>query len=354
MFETIIGKILLSIIFGSVIGIEREGSHHGPESLGGIRTYSLIGLLGALTGIFYLNNFSLFSGILFSAFFLLLISCYFMGVIRTKDLGMTTELAVIFTFLSGLFVVLDIIPLHLLVSIFVLVVLILSLKTTTRKISSSISKKELQSFINYAIIALIVLPFLPNFGYKLSDIPFLSQIFSGLNIDLGKFALIELINPRKIWMIVVLITGIDVFGYLLGRLIGNKSSFTLTSFVAGFISSTSTTQSLAQRSKKLSIVNYLVGAALLANLASFFQIFLLVGPLNAKWLVSVMPSIFIMIISTTFLAIFFLKKKEKTTKQQESEKQDKNKIFSLAPALRFAGLLIVIKIVTKVSLVFIW
>jgi uncharacterized membrane protein (DUF4010 family) len=79
-------------------------------------------------------------------------------------------------------------------------------------------------------------------------------------------------------MIVVLITGIDVFGYILGRMVGNKNGFALTSFMAGFVSSTSATQSLAQRSNNTRFVNHLVGAAVLANLASFLQIFLLVGP----------------------------------------------------------------------------
>jgi uncharacterized membrane protein (DUF4010 family) len=63
--------------------------------------------------------------------------------------------------------------------------------------------------------------------------------------EYGPFTL-ELLN-RKIWMIVVLVTGIDVIGYIT-KLLGSK--VTLTSFIAGFISSTSTTQSLAQKVKK--------------------------------------------------------------------------------------------------------
>ena len=71
----------------------------------------------------------------------------------------------------------------------------------------------------------------------------------GFNVDLGEFDNLDLINPRKIWMVVVLITGIDVFGYILGRIVGKKSGFAVTSFMAGFVSSTSATQSLPQRSK---------------------------------------------------------------------------------------------------------
>jgi len=147
-----------------------------------------------------------------------------------------------------------------------------------------------------------------------------------------------------------LITGIDVFGYILGRIVGNKNGFALTSFMAGFVSSTSATQSLAQRSKDSKYVNHLVGAAVLANLASFLQIFLLVGPLNPKWLVSIAPSILLMVLTAGLISIVFFKKKEPKEKEDDQEKKS-TQIFSLIPALKFAGILIVIKIVTKICLI---
>ena len=96
---------------------------------------------------------------------------------------------------------------------------------------------------------MVALPVLPDYAYKLKDLPALHEIMQGFNVDLGEFDNLDLINPRKIWMVVVLITGIDVFGYILGRIVGKKSGFAVTSFMAGFVSSTSATQSLAQRSK---------------------------------------------------------------------------------------------------------
>jgi uncharacterized membrane protein (DUF4010 family) len=150
--------------------------------------------------------------------------------------------------------------------------------------------------------------------------------------------------------VVVLITGIDVFGYLLGRLVGNRNGFALTSFMAGFVSSTSATQSLAQRSNHTKFVNHLVGAAVLANLASFLQIFLLVGPLNMKWLLAMVPSIALMVLTAAAISyFFFIKKEPDDTENPESKKAAA--IFSLMPALKFAGLLIIIKIVTKICLI---
>jgi uncharacterized membrane protein (DUF4010 family) len=232
----------------------------------------------------------------------------------------------------------------------VVLIFTLSMKATTAKLVSGVSRQEIQSFISYAIIALVVLPVLPDVSYKLADLPLLEDIMKGFNIELGQFSTLDLINPRKIWMVVVLITGIDVFGYILARFVGNKKSFALTSFIAGFVSSTSATQSLAQRSKNTNFVNHLIGAAVLANLASFLQIFLLVGPLNPNWLVSIVPSIIMMVTTASVIAYFFLRKKEPSDEAAGEEKKV-SKIFSLLPALKFAGILIVVKIVTKICLI---
>jgi uncharacterized membrane protein (DUF4010 family) len=132
--------------------------------------------------------------------------------------------------------------------------------------------------------------------------------------------------------------------------VGNKNGFALTSFMAGFVSSTSATQSLAQRSNTTPFVNHLVGAAILANLASFLQIFLLVGPLNTKWLVAIAPSILIMVVTAGVIAFIFFKKKE-PQREEDAQSKKATAIFSLLPALKFAGLLIMIKIFTKICLI---
>ncbi|MEI7424748.1 MAG: DUF4010 domain-containing protein [Candidatus Staskawiczbacteria bacterium] len=347
---SIIINFILALLFGAAIGLERESSKQGAGSAGGIRTYSLIGLLGALCGVFYINNLTVLAILIATIFFIILVSYYILNSLDSKDFGMTSELAIFFTFLIGLLPMLNIIPLQLIVALFVVLVLILSLKEKTKKFVAGISTQEIESFISYAIIALVVLPFLPNVGYKLIDIPILPSIFIQLGIDLGQFATLELINPYKIWMMVALITGIDIFGYIMARMIGKKGSFTLASCVGGFISSTSTTQSLAQKSKKTGAVNYLVGAALLANMASFIQIFLLVGPINGKWLVTLIPSLLIMIATAAILAVFFLKKNDSERSDDESDKKD-GAIFSLAPALKFALILIIVKLGTKICLI---
>ena len=114
--------------------------------------------------------------------------------------------------------------------------------------------------------------------------------------------------------------------------------------------STSATQSLAQKSKRVRGVNYLVGAALLANAASFFQIFLLVGPLNGEWLVALTPTVFLLIFSALLMSALFLRDKKSGNGENEIGPEEK-KIFSLVPAVKFAVLIISVKLVTKISLI---
>ena len=264
---------LFALLIGASLGLERESSRNGNDegSAGGIRTYSLIALLGALAGFFYVQGITSMLVLVTSFVGLLILIYYALGSYLSKHLGMTSEISILVTFILGFLAVSQVVTPQITVILLVLTLLILSIKSQTKRLVTGISANEIQSFISYALIAVVVLPLLPNSPVTLSNIPFIPQLLQGYGVDLGQFSTLEIFNPRKVWFIVALVTGIDVFGYLLGKLVGSKKSFTLTSFVAGFISSTSTTQSLAQKSKRSPMINSLVGAALLANMASFFQ-----------------------------------------------------------------------------------
>ncbi|PIS08894.1 hypothetical protein COT75_04375 [Candidatus Beckwithbacteria bacterium CG10_big_fil_rev_8_21_14_0_10_34_10] len=358
---TITLKLVLSLVLGAVIGLERESYEKeiNPESKSvigglGVRTFALVTSLGAVAGLLRASNFSLFLTLNIT-FMLLLLAYYVMGSILLKDNGITTELAVIFAYLIGLFVALEIFPIQLVFAMTVILILILSRKEKIKNIVSGIKKTEINAFISYALIALVVLPFLPKQAFFLTDIPGLVNIFQSYGIDLGKLASIEILNPFKLWLVVALITGVDMFGYFLEKTIGQKKGWLLTSIAGGFISSTATIQSLAQQSKKSLNVNRLVAASIFANLASFFQIFILIASLNSQFLVKSTLIMFSIIMVSFLSGLFFLKLKE--PKNEEEFKQTKqtlkeDKIFALNPALKFAGLFLLIKFGTKIALVF--
>lgn len=349
-------RFLFALLVGAIVGLERESSRHGDDegSAGGIRTYALVSLLGALAGFFYLEQVSSMLVLLTAFVGVLVLIYYALGSYLHKRLGMTSEISVLLTFVLGFLAVAEIVSLQILVILVVVTLLVLSIKSHTRKLASGVSGHEVQSFISYALIALVILPLLPNTAVTFSHVPFLPQLLGGYGIELGQFANVEIFNPRKIWFIVALVTGIDVFGYILGKLVGSKKSFTLTSFVAGFISSTSATSALAQKSKKNTAIHTLLGAALLANLASFFQVFLLVGPINAAFLVKLTPTLLAIILAAAAGVIYFFafgEKKNGVSKNDRKENQEERKIYALKPAIKFAGILILVKFITKVCLI---
>lgn len=346
-------QIFISLLLGAAIGFERESSWKGEQSSsgGGVRTFSLVCLLGALAGLFYKANFPL--GFIFiSASLLVLISSYYIkSTTITKDFGLTTEFSFITTFLIGTCLTLGLLPMDISVALTVVLMLILAVKSETKKLIAEVKSQEVQAFIGYAIIALVILPFLPNINYTIANVPILKAILEVFGTNAQRFINLEILNPQRLWFIVVLITGIDVLGYILSKFLGSKKSFLFASFIGGFISSTSTTQSLAQKSLKTTATNYLVGSALLANLASFIQIFLLVGPLNTKWLFTITPSLIILIISSGILSWFLFNQSLKPQSDEENIDNSNRKIFSLLPALKFAILIVMVKFATGICLI---
>ena len=354
-------KLLLSLLLGSVIGLEREAydreidiktnNHNGHGSLG-IRSFALITLSGTIAGLLEIKYFSLFL-IISITFMTLLISYYVIGSILTKDNGITTELAIMISFIIGIIIALDIFPIQLTIAIVIVLVMILSIKERLQLIVAGIKQHELHAFISYAIIALVILPFLPNISYSLSNLPGIYDILSSLNINLGKIAGIEIINPFNLWRVVAIITGVEVIGYLLQKTIGQKKGLLLTSIAGGFISSTSTTQSLANQSHKSKNINRLTGAAVFANMSSFVQHFLLIATVNSIFLAKNTPYLLTISFTSLIIGVYLFKKKGSSSGENLTKNTDQMQaeIFSLKPALQFAIIFILVKIFSNIALV---
>ncbi len=353
-------KLLLSLVLGAVIGLERESYERKidktPESgIGslGVRTFSLITLLGGVAGLLKDGYFSLFL-IVNVTFMTLLVAYYIIGSIFTKDNGITTEIAILFGFLVGIFISLEIFPIQIIIALVVILIFILSIKERVQIIVSNIKENELSAFLSYAIIALVILPFLPNISYTINDIPYLLPVLKAFNINIGELLNVAVFNPFNLWKVVVIITGVDLAGYFFEKTIGQKKGWLLTSLAGGFISSTSTTQSLSQKSRHAQNINLLVAAAIFANLSSFIQHLILIASINVLFLSQVIFYVLMIISVTLLLGLFFLNQKDKTGEENLSETKEKLqqiKIFSLGPALKFAFVFLGVTIVTKISLI---
>lgn len=351
--------LLISFLIGSLIGLERQFNERGvigeskeQTAIVGVRTFSLIATLGAIAGLVYNAN-SFLASFLGITFFILLITYYIFDSRQTHDYGITTELSMLYAFLIGALIALSILPIQIILALSVVLLLLLSRKKQIHSLIDKISHSELNAFISYAIVALVILPFLPNETYALSDIPFIRNLLLQFDFPAERAASIELFNPFRVWLIVALITGIDILGHVLERTLGQRRGWLLASIAGGFISSTATTQSLAQQSKETKNVSPLLAAAIVANLASFFQIGLVILAVNSAFFLSVLPSLSLLIISGILVSLFFLFYNAKETKQEKQLRPVKtHEIFNLAPALKFAFLFLIITIVSKLALAF--
>lgn len=354
MFFSYLVKIIIAILLGMVVGFERE-SYTGQAGRGslGVRSYALISLLGVLLGLIYKTHVFLFM-LIGLVFILLLVGYYIFTTLFHKDAGLTTEMAILLNFLFSIFIGLGIFPIQLIIALTVVLVLIMSLKSEITVFVASIKRYEVDAFIAYAIITLVIFPFLPNIPVTLSVFPGIVSLLKSFNWQINSLINVEIVNPFNLWKIVVIITGIDIAGYILEKTIGQKKSWLLTSIAGGFISSTSTTQSLAIRSKKSKNVNGLVAAAVFANFSSFIQHLFLIASINTGLLISAIPYLFSIIGSGLITGLIFYAKSKKYVDKEmrETKKEMKTtQIFSLKPALQFALVFTIIKIVSKVSLI---
>lgn len=356
-FEILV-KFLLAFALGGVIGLEREinekkiiDRYEKKKEIAilGVRSFALIAGLGTIFGL-VVQSFPILASAIGLIFVAMVVAFYIIDTKVTGDIGITTELAMSYSFLIGFLLTVKEIPFQVIFAVTIILVLLLSRKEKIKSLVEEIKKNEINAFISFAILAFVILPFLPNQDFKIVDLNISSELFKNLNINPDKLNNFQLFNPFKLWLIVVLITGIEIVGYILEKSLGKKKGWILTSIAGGFVSSTATTISLAKQSLQTTNINILVSSALFANAVSFIPAVLLILSLNGYLF---RESIFIfssLILITFAIATYFLFKGQKKEQLEDGHQIKERQIFNLISALKFVGLFLVINILSKVAL----
>ncbi len=220
---------------GLLIGLEREQSklERGGNQIGGVRTYPLVALVGALATLLEPVSMWLPLVALFGVFALVAIS-YAADIKRDSDHGMTTEISVIGTYLLGALaasrgVVEPMADRLLLVAaIGVTLTFLLSSKLWFHTFAAQVSRADFYATVKFLIVAVIALPLLPN-------------------RDIGP---LSAINPRTLGLMVVTISGLSFLGYVAMRLLGARRGLLLGAALGGLVSSTAVTLSFSRRAKQ--------------------------------------------------------------------------------------------------------
>ncbi|MFZ5660435.1 MAG: MgtC/SapB family protein [Pseudomonadota bacterium] len=214
---------LVALAIGLLIGLEREASPHpANERPIGVRTFPLITVLGFVSAYWFPLPVFLTTLALFG---FLLLGSYLLANFGKPSLGLTTEYSALAAFLLGGLTAFGYLLAAMIIA--VIVTLLLASKEPLHGfIARNIGREELAAIIRFALVALVVFPLLPD------------QNYTALQF-----------NPRKIWLMVVLVSGLSFLGYFGAKLLGARKGVLISALFGGLVSSTAVTMSFARLSK---------------------------------------------------------------------------------------------------------
>ncbi len=261
-------KLFAALAIGLLIGIERGWSdreENEGQRIAGIRTFSLIGLLGGVTALMSQEITPWFIVAGFLGVCALIIAAHILDVQSNKDVGTTTAFSMMLSFVLAAWAAYGKpIPA---MAVTVVVISLLGYKPVLHLWLKNIAPRDFFSGVKLLVISLVLLPMLPNKGY-------------------GPW---EALNPYWTWWMVVLISGISFLGYVVIQIAGEKKGVLVTAIGGAMVSSTAVTFSLARFAKKQKDRDLFSGGVLLAAAIMFIRVVIEVlvvypGLLDALWM----------------------------------------------------------------------
>ena len=214
-------QLAIALGLGLLVGLQRE---HVTKRLGGVRTFPLVTMLGTISGLLAQS----FGGWMVAAGLLALTGIIVIGDLAELredklDPGVTTEVAMLLMFVIGAYLAVG--RREVAIALGGAVAVLLQFKGELHGIARKLGEDDLRAIMQFVLISCIILPVLPDKTY-------------------GPYAVI---NPRNIWLMIVLIVGLSLSGYIAYKFFGSKVGVVLSGILGGLISSTATTVSYSRR-----------------------------------------------------------------------------------------------------------
>lgn len=299
--------LLISAALGLLVGLQREWS---KSRVAGIRTFPLITLFGALMG-GVAEDFTMAvpAGLLAVAALLVVAN---VAKIRAgdKDPGLTTEFAALAMYGVGVGVTHG----YLLPAIVVTgcVAVLLQFKQTLHGFVSSMDEADIRAGARLTLIALVILPALPDQGY-------------------GPYGVL---NPFRVWLMVVLIVGISLAAYVSYRLLGARTGSWAAGLLGGLISSTATTTTYAQRALDPARFAGSVAVIVTAAAVVFGRVLLEVGVVGPAVFAQTAPPLAVMM--GVMLVLAYLSHRKAVSMEPEPEEPPSTMKTAIAFGLMYA------------------
>lgn len=215
-------QILIALGLGLLVGLQRQ---RAASLLAGLRTFALVTVLGTLCAQLAVH----YGAWMLGGGFLGVIATVVIGNILKAgtgqaDPGQTTEVALLLMYAVGAYLVAG--STAIAVAVGGAVAVLLHWKEPLHRLVTRIGEADFRAVMVFVLLSLVILPVLPD----------------------DTFGPYDVLNPREIWLMVVLIAGIGLAGYLAFKLLGDRAGTLLGGALGGLVSSTATTVSYARRS----------------------------------------------------------------------------------------------------------
>ncbi|HKL53259.1 MAG TPA: MgtC/SapB family protein [Wenzhouxiangellaceae bacterium] len=317
-------RLAVAVAIGLLTGIERgwkgREAEEGEREIG-LRTLALLGLVGGLAGLLGNEFGGLLIGLMFIGLSILLGLVYRIKADQRDDIGLTTEIAALATFLLAVLSGLG----HLAIASAgaVVMVILLGHKGRLHGWLRALKREELTAGFKLLLISVVLLPLLPDRGF-------------------GPW---QALNPYTIWWMVVLIAAISFAGYFAIRIAGARAGTLFTAVFGGLASSTATTLNLARLArKKRGGVRLLAGGILLACGTMFPRMVLVATIVHAPLFVPLLWPALAMALLTYGPALWLLRKPHDA---DETEDLLPGNPLELTSALSFGALLALVMLLGK-------
>lgn len=260
----------LALALGLFVGLEREQTGRST----GIRTFPLITIFGACAALLVepVGAWIVPAGlvVLGAAVFVDNLSPGGLGEpddtdVRVKsEPGSTTMVAALVMYTVGALLITG----YALVGVAVggTTAVLLHWKRPLHNFAERLGPEDYRAVYRFVLLAVVVLPVLPDKTYGPYDV----------------------FNPFQIWLIVVLIVGISVVGYILYKFVGPRAGVVLGGTLGGIVSSTAATVAYARRAARAPSVSGTAAVAIMiASTLSFVRIVVevLVVAWDIRWVV---------------------------------------------------------------------
>lgn len=244
-YDTVAAQIAVALAAGLLVGLEREWAHKEI----GVRTFSIVALLGVLTSM--VSPAFVLAGL--AGVFLLVIFLNVQSLLKDQSLELTTSASLIVVMVLGTLSGMG----HYFTTASAAIVMtgLLAWKSELSRFAGGLREQEIRGAVLLGLLGFVIYPLLPD---RFVD-PW------------------RLFNPQEAWVIVIVIAGIGFVNYVLLRLYGQKGLY-YAALLGGLVNSTAAAAELsANMSGQKAGRDRAVAVVLLTNVSMFARNLVILG-----------------------------------------------------------------------------